>query len=811
VTPRREILAIIVASIAMLALEIAQVRIFSYSLDPLLVFGAISVAMVGMGAGGIAIALRPVSEEKIGARLAESLAAFGITTVIAHAIFARTSDRVGYGALLSALPVLGVLVVPYFFAGVVVAIAMTRRKNAIGELYLANMLGSGAGALLVHPLLGVLGAEGIVAGCAALVSCAAIFVERAGRPEGRRGRRGWILIALAATCLLAAPFAKRLYPFRPDPGDLYGVARAALSKQHPEKSAAEYAPSLEYARWDPVARVEVWGFPGPFGMASAGNETAPIKFFAQDGGAGSILFDLRDRPTMRAALFEGTVYGGAYFVRSPRRALIVGLGGGPDVIAAEHYRVGEVTGVEINATAIDVVGGAYAELLGRPYERAGVTIVHHDGRGFIERTTDRYDLVQMSGADTYAAGSTGAFMFSESYLYTLEGFGRWISALSDDGVLSVIRFGLEPIRVVTTELAALRAMGVVHPEQHLIVLRQGLSVNVLCSKRPFVNEDLARLARAVVAANALPRMHIAVYDALGFGLALPIEIMWAPGAPAKSPYAELFSAAAQNKEESFIAAAALDFEPVTDDRPFFFQFLAARHLPRVLSAPANDWYARGLRAHGIFVVAIVLLSIVLIVLPVSVVRRRGVTSVARPIAYFVVVGFAYLAVEMGWMQRTGLFLGHPTHAVVVTLVTLLVASGLGSAWAARRKEAPHLLARGAAIAVVALLALAEIALPRLLAAMLSLPLFIRVITLVLATAPLGFAMGIPFPSGLRVAGQRDEALVAWGLAANAFASIIASLVAVPFAIFAGFRALGVCALALYALAALLAPADSSAT
>lgn len=796
------LIAVIIASIATLTLEIAQVRIFSYSLDPLLVFGAISVAMLGMGAGGIAVALFPVPEARIQRRLGQSLAAFGVTIILAHALFARTSDGIGFGAragvVLTALPILGLLVIPYFFGGVIVAIAMTR-SSRIGDLYLANMLGSGAGALLVHPLLGPLGAEGIVAGSALLVAWGAVWVDR---------RRATIAIALL--CTAAAPSAKSIYAFRPDPGDLYGVARAALAKLHPEKDPSAYTPVREFARWDPVARVEVWAFPGEFGTARAGNEVAPMRLFAQDGGAGSMLIDLRGRPALESALFEGTVYGGAYFLRSPKRALIVGLGGSPDITAAAHHRVPDVTGVEINGTAIAVVRDVYASFLGQPYQRPGVHIEHHDGRGFVERVRDPYDLVQMTGADTYAAGSTGAFMFSESYLYTYEGFRRWLAALSPDGILSVIRFGLEPLRVVTTELAALRSLGFAHPEQHLVILRQGIWVNVLCTKRPLGRDDLERLARALTSANRQPRVSIPVYDALGFGLGAPIELLYAPGVPGKPPYAELLAAAARGDERAWLAAAPLDFAPVPDDRPFFFQFLGARHLSRVLSAPSDDWYARGLRAHATFVVAIVILSIALILLPMARMRtERTGRKVLRPLAFFVVVGLAYLIVEMGWMQRTGLFLGHPTHAVVVTLVTLLLGSGLGSAWAARRPTSPDRLARLAALAIVALLGLAELALPQLFASMLSFSLPIRVVALVIVTAPLGFAMGIPFPSGLRLA--RDETLVAWGLAANAFASIVASLLAVPFAIFAGFRVLGLCAMVLYALAALLVPTNDATT
>lgn len=794
----REIVAVTLASIALLAIEVAEVRIFSYALDPLLVFGAISVALLGMGAAGIALTVRPAPEERADEWMAGALAAMALSTLVSHAIFARVSDAIGFGSrtgvLVSALPILAVLLLPYFFGGAVLTIAMSRRSSEIGKLYFANMVGSALGCVIVHPLLPTLGAEGMVAAVAVLAALGAVVLAR--KP---------LTFAALGVTLLAAPFATKLYPFRPDPGDLYGVARAALAKKYPDRDPSTFTPSLEFARWDPVARVEVWSFPGEFGTMAVGDEKAPMRLFAQDGGAGSMLVDLHGKDAVRRALLEDSVYGGAYLLRpQPKKALIVGLGGGPDVLSALHHGVPSLTGVEINATAIDVVGNAYADFLGHPYQAPGVRVVHRDGRGWVERSNERFDLVQITGADTYAAGSAGAFMFSESYLYTQEGVASFVRALSDDGVLSVIRFGLEPLRVVTTELAVLRAMGVAQPEQHLIVLRQGIWVNVMLSKRAIGRDESLALAKAVLAANARPRLSIPVYDALGFGLSQPIEIAWAPGVTGKPPFSDLLGLAARGQEQQWMNAATLDFTPVSDDRPFFFQFLGARHLGRVLHAAPDDWYARGLSAHLAFVVAIVVLAAALVLFPL---RRLG-GAVGRPLIYFLALGLGYLVVEMTWMQRTGLFLGHPTHAVVTTLGTLLLSSGLGAAWSSRREEG--MVARRAALAVVALLVLVELAVPPALRLMLPWPFGLRVIALVVLTFPLGFAMGMPFPSGLRAVSPMGGSMVAWGLAVNSFASIVASLLAVPVALFSGFRATAVIAMALYALAVLSAPRTAKA-
>jgi hypothetical protein len=799
-SPSRELVAVGLASAALLALEVAEVRVFSYALDPLLVFGAISVALLGMGAAGIALTVRPAPEERAEEWMAWALAAMGASTIAAHALFARVSDAIGFGSragvLASALPILAVLLLPYFFGGAVLTLAMSRPSSAIGRLYFANMAASALGCVLVHPLLPTLGAEGVIAGAALLAAWGAVFVSRT--PA---------VVGVALLCTLAAPFSTWLYPFRPDPGDLYGVARAALKKQYPDRDPSTFTPSLEYARWDPVARVEVWSFPGEFGTMAVADERASMRLFAQDGGAGSMLVDLANRPKIARALLDDSVYGGAYLLRTaPKKALVVGLGGGPDILSALHHHVESITGVEINATAIDVVGRAYAGFLGHPYQAPGVRIVHRDGRGWVERSSERFSLVQITGADTYAAGSAGAFMFSESYLYTQEGFTSFIRALDDDGVLSVIRFGLEPLRVVTTELAALRAMGVSRPEEHLVVLRQGIWVNVLLAKRPVSRDESLALVKSVLAANQRPRLAIPVYDALGFGLSAPLEVAWAPGVTGKAPFSELLSLASKGQEHEWIAGAQLDFSPVSDDRPFFFQFLGARHLHRVLAAAPDDWYARGLSAHLAFVVAIVVLAAGLVLFPLRRLRASG--PLARPLIYFLALGLGYLVVEMTWMQRTGLFLGHPTHAVVTTLGTLLLSSGLGAAWSSRRDE--RVVARRSALAVVMLLVLVELAAPPALRLMLPWPFGARVVALAVLTFPLGFAMGMPFPSGLRAVSPLGASMVAFGLAVNSFASIVASLLAIPIALFSGFRATAVLAMALYAVAALAAPRASAA-
>lgn len=834
--PRSVLAALFVVSVAMLALEIAEVRVFSYSIDPLLVFSAISVALLGLGAGGIVVAVRPaLAVGEVRGRLAICLAGFAASALAVHAIFARTSASIGFGSsagiLRTALPIFALFVVPYLFAGVFLSIAMTRWIADVGRSYFANLAGSALGGVVVYPLLRPFGVEAALAAVAALAALSAVPLAWS---SGARVRAVAAAVALASVA--AVPAAARLFPFQPDPGDLYAVARAALEKHRPGTPEREYEPVRELSRWDPVSRIEVYAFPGTYGKL---DDEAPIRFFAQDGGAGSILFSLDGHERAARALFEDTVYGGAYLLRPrPASVLAIGLGGAPDVQAALHHGAGKITGVEINRTTIDVVRGPYARFTGDPYGRPNVTIVHRDGRSFVERTTERYDVIQMSGTDTYSAGASGAFMFSESYLYTEEAFRRYWRALADDGVLAIIRFGLEPLRVVSTELAALRELGVAHPERHFAVLGQGIMVEVLLSRRELSADDANGLVASVVAANAAHgRVHIPVYDAMGFGFADPLTVLYAPGlTPPPGPYGAVLEAAARGEEARVLATMPLDFSPVSDDRPFFFQFLGPRQLASVFRAGEDSFYVRGFRAHLSFLAAIGAVAAALTLLPLVALRRRSVAFGACPkpgggaptvppagrragpsddrgalrtLGYFAALGFGYLFVELTLMQKSAIFLGHPTYSIAVTLVALLVASGAGAAFATRRTGSAAKVARAGALATVALLGVAYLGMSPLFSALLPAPFALRVVVLALAMLPLGFAMGMPFPVGLRATAAHGDAAVAWALGVNGFSSVVASLLAVPLAMFWGFSAVLGVAVLLYVGAAALAPSGGA--
>ncbi len=800
-------------SALVLALEVAHIRLLSYATDPRLVYGAISIAFAGLGGGSIWVAMRPaLARGDVHARLSRLCGVLALA-IVGHAlVFARISPSFSAASVAevarSALPVLAVLAVPYVVAGGVLSIAAAAAGPAVHRVYAMSMAGSALGCFALFPFMRSIGLEGLLAvlGAGAALSGVLVFADARGRP--------WLSAAALAGCLLAVPFAERLMPFEPDPNDLLGIARKTFIATHPGHD--DFAPARDFAGWDPVSRVEVFTFPEDFGLLNpqAPDGGAPIKLVTQDGGAGTILIDFEGHDDARRAWVERSVYATGYFVLpAPARVLVVGLGGGVDVVTALHHGAGHVTGVELNATILAVASQHFGAFQNDVLQRPDVALVHADGRSFIEHAQAagrRWSLIQMSGADTYSAGSSGAFMFSESYLYTVEAFTRYLEALEPGGVLSLIRFGPEGLRTLFTAAEALRRLGVRDLDRHFVVLRQGICSGVAISREPLDDAAVARVLAGVARASQGAGVSLPMWEAMGFGIHEPIQLDYVPGHTPHSPFALALRAARdQRSRDALLERLELDFSPASDDKPFFFQFLKPKDWLRVRELGVDHFLAVGLLGHARLVAGFLLLAFVLTLAPLWSARRQLPGGRAAPLIYFACLGAGYMLVELALIQRTGLLLGHPTHSVSVTLATLLTGSGLGAMastrWPPRRQVAL------AALAVAAMVVSYELALDRIVSTLLPLPWLWRALCLAALVFPLGFAMGMPFPVGLRRAARAGPTLVTWGLGINGFCGTLGSLLAVPLAMLIGFRAVMVTAVGVYAVAALVFWVTPSAT
>lgn len=745
-------LAIGLASCAVLLFEVLVTRVLSVVLWYHFVFLSVSLAMLGLGAPGVWFAMRPPGPRT----LPRALIAAGV--LVPLSVFAILN----VGPFFREATVFWVLVLlaPALALGAAVcALLLSAKGKAIGWMYGADLLGATLGAALVFPLLYGLPTPHVVAAVGLLPLFAAVLVDK-----GSLRVVAAVAAALVGTIAWGAPYTLR------------------WTKSYVEAVAPVYE------KWTPTARLAI--FPSSFVLRDDGKafgwgmgakwQPEPIEqlWLEQDGSAGTPITKWDGTSPLPHLLFDVTSV--AYQLRRPERVAIVGAGGGRDVLTALKAGATYVDAVELNPFTIDAVSKEFGAFSGDPYHRAGVRAIASEGRSFLVSTPSRYDVLQISLIDTWAATSAGAYTLSENSLYTLEAFRLYLRRLNDDGVLTVSRWAagarqLEISRLALLAKAALAREGVVDPNRHLVLLQAGEVGNLLVFKRP--------LDAAVLAAID------AIAGERGFVRHWPVRA----GTKASSmTQMALLHGDAPFKKSGF------DLSPPTDDRPFFFQTVDIKNLPEkklLAAASANEHAVLQLR-RLLLVVAVVTLALFFVPF-----FARGHIAQAPGFgagtAYFAAIGLGFMFVELPLIQRFTHHLGHPSRATAVVLGTMLLGAGIGSILAAR--VGPE-RARKLAVGLPGAVALLAIVVAPLVARTLGLELGARVGVAVAMVLPAAMAMGFAFPVGMV---QFGEANRAWFWAVNGAVSVLASVSTLALSMAFGFSRVLWVGVACYAVAAVL--------
>jgi hypothetical protein len=788
-------LGVFTTSMSVLTLEIALTRIFSVSLWYHLAFMVISTALLGFGASGTLLTLRRDLVEK---NLERNLTRFaGLTAVsimISFAIMIRLpldplasmaggltpGERTGQTVLLILLLLTDyvLVVIPFFFAGLTLGGTFSAFAKRISSLYFSDLIGAGIGCLVVIAGLWVLPGQGVVLLAAGLAALGAFFFSRLRQEQTTLDRQSlpWttILSAAGAVLLFAlAPFASRFLP-------LYIPPSKPLSQAYTDPSI-----KLVYTGFTPFARVDVMyqegASLGTWGISpKCTAPPSPEQLFITIDAAAITTITKFDGDLERIAFVNCAPSSLAYRVRAkpPESALLIGPGGGIDVLTAYYNGVKHIIGAEINPLIVNLVADdeLYRDYAGGLYtDYPQIDIQLAEGRNFVARSKEKYDLIQFSQVDTWAAAASGAYSLSENFLYTTEAFLDYYDHLTDDGVLTVGRWYFEPprqaFRLVTIGTTALEQRGVDDPAGHFVVVRAGDTSTFIMKRSPFAADEIAR-TRQVVAS-------------LGF------TMLYAPDETDPDNWFVRFFAARDRAQ--FYRDYPLDVTPTTDDRPFFFEYYGWSNFGDFRSGKAT---------LVILLVQALVLASGLILWPLWRFRRQGLATrgARRFIVYFAALGIGFIFIEIGLMQRFILFLGHPVYSTSVVLFSVLTFSGIGSFLSGRllvrparnsqNQESGERDPRWLQRWVIPLLCLLTVVyifiLPPLFRTLLGLELSYRVAISVLLLAPLGLLMGTPFPLGIRLVDQVNSTLVPWTWGVNGFSSVVGSILAVMIAQSYGF-------------------------
>jgi hypothetical protein len=726
-----------------LVLEVSITRIFSAAIWYHFAFVAVSVALVGLGASGLVVQHRV---KKLKGKWAENLtiySAWGITIFIPITLFVMhaLASQVIY------LPLFMILFsVPFFLIGIIISSAFNAFASVAGRLYAADLIGASVGALLVVLFLVLTGGEGATLIVGLIASIGGTIFSRIAK-NTKKTVVSLMFVAFALS-LIFLNHATQIFAIPTDP-----TAQKDLPiylREHPGSKIVK-------TEWNSFSRIDVV-------EGGTGGEGLVAKIFI-DGGAGTNIISWDGNTESRQELSTWMQYLPFKMMQDPK-VLVIGSGGGRDVVASLVSGSRDVTSVEINPIIYETVK-SYGERAGNVYSHEYVRSYIDEGRSFITRSSENYDIIYVPFVDTWASVSSGGLSVSENFLYTLEGFQQYYDHLTDRGKIVTVRWLIDAPRFISTYAMLLEQNGIPQDQlhRHLIMVTsdsytQDPSVTmVIFSKSPFTNEDIRFFSQS-----------FSEYDYK------PILV---PGQIMREPYSALLSG--EVNLDQFYDMFETKVYPVTDDNPYFLSF--EKPLPRAVEV---------LLYASVGIVAIFLL------VPFAWMRqtrRRGEEEevgtkkseigIATVIPYFAALGVGFILIELALLQKLILLMGNPTMTFALLLFTLLISSGAGSLLSSRiaKNNMKNLVFVIGGIAGLGVLYV--FLLPPIIYSSIAEPIEVKAAVSIAILAPIGFLMGMPLPTGMRLLKVHRPDYIPWMWAVNGAFSVLGAVLAIALGIMYG--------------------------
>ncbi len=787
---RRNLLVIFLVSMAGLLLEVAYTRIISYKLWYFYTYFVIGLALLGIGSGGILLAtIRRISQASTDTILRWSCASAAATMPVGYLIIAKlpihTNAIWSYeagptaGAVFKLATICFVLFASFISIGLVISTILGRAEDGIGRLYFADLVGAGLGCFLAIPFIVNFGPPAVVLIAAAFMALAAVCCTNRG---------SWHLPTFGAlTVVLISVFAVRgvLPDITPEVGKLSAKAAA-------------------YSSWGPVFRVDVHEFAGDHHL------------LAHDATFGSGIWRYNGDPKSQTR-FDTDVRRLPFNLLGtpPNRTLIVGSAGGNEILASLRFGSSNIDGVELNPVTVGILRDRYKDFTGNLDTQPGVNIHLGDARTYIARSKDKYDLVWAVAPDSYAANnaaSSGAFVLSESYLYTTEMLKRTLEHLSDDGI-SVAQFGEfrfkdrpnRTARYIVTARAALAELGITDPASHLIVIandtNSGSLPTIMMKRTPFTQAEVDRLTAAMPSAPVVHK---------NAGAPDSVEewaILHAPFQPPVDTITAKLASVSPAELQAVVDSYPFQIDAVYDDKPFFWHFASFKTVLANIATPLDKLpdpeNAIGERVLLLLLLISIVYATIFLLLPFLLLRSTWRALPAKRITavYFGSLGFGFMLFEITMIQRLTRLLGYPSYSLTITLATMLIATGIGALGSQRYGQQRRFMSVVFAV-LIGLTTMYEFALDDITNGVQAQSLYIRVLVAVGLLLPLGVCLGAFMPLGLtqlqRIAPGGTYS--AWAWAINGFLSVVGSVATTILAMEFGFSTVQWGALAVYLMA-----------
>lgn len=749
-------------------------------------FLLISIAMLGLGASGSYLAvsknLHVHGSQRLLVKYSVLFAVFSIIFIVfgAHLPVDMYVMFFNVRLFLTLFLLFSLMIfLPFFFAGLTIGLALKTFAEQISRLYFADLLGAGIGCVLANFMIIGFGAPGGVLACAILGLVAALFFGIA--DKGKISRP--VIVGIAVTALFLGLGRKAI------------EVNTGLSKFESLVKFQYKQAKIVYSEWTPIGRIDVQQLDdnsSPYYVLGLGKNVKgaiPKQKLVHIDGTSTTTINEFDGDFSKLEIFDNSLYSAAYrIINNSPDVLIIGAGGGTDVLVALKNGAKSIVGVELNKPTIKAVKEIFNDFAGGIYNHPSVKVVHAEGRSFVKRNNERYDLIQLTGVDTYAALAMGSYTLAENYLYTVEAVIDFINRTKKDGIISFIRWCFDPpresLKLVTISASALRKLKLKDEKNRIAVLKADKFANVLIKPSGFTEDDVKKLE--------------------AFSQEAGIEPLHLPHRPKKkNPFSEFLSA---KSRRAFYKNYDFNIKPSTDDSPFFYNYHKWKFMPLEkygsFSTPHSLPFGQILLLFSI--IQAIVLSALFIILPLALFKRQQIKGSGKfsLLVYFTAIGLAFMFVELAALQKFALFLEHPAYSTSTVLFSMLVFAGIGSYISGRMKLAAPIRVGVAASVVVVVIIFFAVGLDALLNALIGLPLTVKAIIATFLLAPLALAMGFPFPSGMTTINRIHNGFVPWAWGINGCASVVGSTLAVLLAMLTNFKSVFALAAVLYVIASL---------
>jgi len=771
IAAKKTYIGIFLVSFATLMYEILMTRIFSVTLVYHYAFLVVSIALLGMTIGANFVYLFPKNfeDKKTDYWLSLATLLFGLSIIFSF--FVQTNVYFSFtnpaGNSLVLLTNFIVTMVPFTFSGICISLAVSKYTKGISKIYASDLIGASLGALFLIIILNKLGAQNAVIFVAATSSLASVIFS-----NSLKFFRVSLISFLSILLLLILNISLS--------GKQRGIFKIRYAKGYEQKTPI-------YEKWNSYSRVTINERENIETVNGVSNKYLQKAILAKklhmriDADAYTPLLYFDGNLSTHEYL-KHDIANLAHQIKKDANVLIIGSGGGRDVLSALVFDQKRIVGVEINKEINYAVNRIYGDFTGHLDGYPNVEFVNDEARSFIASQKDQYDIIQISLIDTWAATSAGAYVLSENSLYTLDAWNIFLQRLSGNGVLSVTRWyvksdPLEIYRLTSLATESVRRTGVTEPEKHIVIVDDNNAQNLnsgsvglatlLLSKSPFSQEDLAKIEEISKEDN--------------------FEILLSPKGSMDPIFTKIYKPGSSSEINELLKA---DVSPPTDEKPFFFNMLRFKDLFNN-SLKERKVVNFNMTAVVVLMVALALISafsLVFIFIPLKINARFVNTRKILPIfMYFASIGFGYMLIEISQMQRLTIFLGHPVYSLTVILFTILLSSGIGSFTTYNLNKKIE-ISRGGVKKILILLAtllLVGLITPGALHLFQSLPTVGRILISIVLLTPLGFFMGMLFPIGVKMAGYEDKKILPWLWGVNGATSVYASVPAIIIALAAG--------------------------